>query len=79
MAASGERPSLSGRKVGHEVIAHGRSNSDTMAGMEEADEAAYIAGVTSKIAAVEGKPPGGWASPWLAETLQTPDLLHEAG
>jgi allantoinase len=67
------------RAARHEVIAHGRSNSDTMAGMAEAEEAAYIAGVTSKIATVEGSPPGGWASPWIAETLQTPDLLHEAG
>jgi peptidoglycan/xylan/chitin deacetylase (PgdA/CDA1 family) len=67
------------RAAGHEVIAHGRSNSDIMAGMAEAEEAAYIASVTSKIAAVEGTPPGGWASPWIAETLQTPDLLHEAG
>ncbi len=67
------------RKAGHEVIAHGRSNSDTMAGMAESEEAAYIAGVTGHIAQVEGKPPGGWASPWIAETLRTPDLLQEAG
>jgi allantoinase len=67
------------RAAGHEIIAHGRSNSDTMAGMAEAEEAAYIAGVTSRIAAVEGQPPGGWASPWIAETQRTPDLLQEAG
>jgi peptidoglycan/xylan/chitin deacetylase (PgdA/CDA1 family) len=67
------------RAAGHEVIAHGRSNSDTMAGMEEAEEKSYIAGVTARIAQMEGKPPGGWASPWIAETRQTPDLLQEAG
>ena len=27
----------------------------------------------------EGQPPAGWLSPWIAETLHTPDLLQEAG
>jgi len=67
------------RKAGHEIIAHGRSNSDILAGMSEAEEAAYISGVTDRIARVEGAAPRGWASPWIAETLATPDLLDEAG
>jgi peptidoglycan/xylan/chitin deacetylase (PgdA/CDA1 family) len=67
------------RKAGHEIIAHGRSNSDIMAGMCEAEEATYIRAVTDRIVMAEGKPPAGWSSPWIAETPVTPDLLQEAG
>lgn len=67
------------RKAGHEIIAHGHSNSDIMAGLSEAEEAAYIEQISSRIARVEGARPAGWASPWIAETMVTPDLLHEAG
>jgi peptidoglycan/xylan/chitin deacetylase (PgdA/CDA1 family) len=67
------------RRAGHEIIAHGHSNSDMMATMSEAEEADYIARVTGRIAETEGQPPHGWASPWIAETLNTPDLLQEAG
>ena len=67
------------RKAGHEVIAHGRSNSESMAEMGEAQEAAYIRAVTDRILRAEGKKPGGWSSPWMGETLSTPDLLQEAG
>jgi peptidoglycan/xylan/chitin deacetylase (PgdA/CDA1 family) len=66
-------------KAGHEIIAHGHSNSDMMAGMTEAEERAYIGKVTGHIAAAEGAPPRGWASPWIAETIATPDLLQESG
>ena len=57
------------RKAGHEVIAHGRSNSESMAGMGEAEEAAYIQAVTDRIFCAEAKKPGGWSSPWMAEDL----------
>jgi peptidoglycan/xylan/chitin deacetylase (PgdA/CDA1 family) len=67
------------RKAGHEIIAHGASNSHVLSGMSEPMEAAYIRGVTERIAKVEGVRPQGWASPWIAETLVTPDLLQEAG
>jgi allantoinase len=67
------------RMAGCELIAHGYSNSDTMAGMAEADEAAYIRKVAAQIQGNTGKPPTGWSSPWIAETALTPDLLQEAG
>jgi peptidoglycan/xylan/chitin deacetylase (PgdA/CDA1 family) len=66
-------------EAGCELIAHGYSNSDTLAGLSEADEAAYLRSVAAQIQAVTGKPPGGWSSPWIAETGSTPDLLQEAG
>jgi allantoinase len=64
---------------GCEMIAHGYSNSETMAGMEETVQLEYLRRVAAQIARGAGKAPEGWASPWLAETLQTPDLLHESG
>jgi peptidoglycan/xylan/chitin deacetylase (PgdA/CDA1 family) len=67
------------RVAGCEFIAHGYSNSDTLAGLSEAAEAAYVQGVSSQIEAAVGLRPQGWASPWIAETLRTPDLLSESG
>ena len=65
--------------AGCEMIAHGYSNSDSLAGMAEAEEASYIANVASQIAEATGSRPRGWASPWIAETMVTPDLLQESG
>jgi len=65
--------------AGHELIGHGRSNSDTMAGMDDATQAAYLRSVDERIAQASGVPTRGWASPWLAETPTTPDLLQELG
>jgi peptidoglycan/xylan/chitin deacetylase (PgdA/CDA1 family) len=67
------------RTAGCEFIAHGYSNSDTLAGMSEADESAYVHRVASQMAAAIGTRPLGWASPWIAETLSTPDILSEQG
>jgi peptidoglycan/xylan/chitin deacetylase (PgdA/CDA1 family) len=67
------------RARGCEIVAHGRSNSDTMAGMSQAEERDYIAGVTAAIARAEGAPPRGWASPWIAETPTTPESLQANG
>jgi peptidoglycan/xylan/chitin deacetylase (PgdA/CDA1 family) len=65
--------------AGCEMVAHGISNSDTLNGMAEATEAAYLASVRDAIKAREGRPPLGWSSPWLAQTPNTLDLLKEAG
>jgi peptidoglycan/xylan/chitin deacetylase (PgdA/CDA1 family) len=67
------------RAAGCEFVAHGYSNSDTLAGMSEADESRYVDDVASQIAAATGTRPLGWASPWIAETLHTPDILGELG
>ncbi len=67
------------RAGGCEIVAHGRSNSDTMSGMSEEAERAYVAGVTSSINAHEGRAPAGWASPWIAETPTTPETLVGCG
>ncbi|WP_102109660.1 polysaccharide deacetylase family protein [Oceaniglobus roseus] len=67
------------RAAGCEVIGHGISNSDTLAEMPPEAEARYLDAVASRIAAEEGARPGGWSSPWLAQTDLTADLLKEAG
>jgi peptidoglycan/xylan/chitin deacetylase (PgdA/CDA1 family) len=67
------------RAAGCEIVAHGYSNSETLADRGETSEAAYISEVTETILREEGAAPRGWSSPWIAETLATPDLLAEAG
>ncbi len=67
------------RRLGAEMVGHGLTNSDTRAGRDEADEAAYLKAVADRITAHEGAPPRGWSSPWLAQTEHTFDLLGEAG
>jgi allantoinase len=62
-----------------EFIAHGYSNSDTLAGLSEAQEAEYLRRVAHQIRQATGHSPTGWASPWIAETPQTPDVLQECG
>jgi allantoinase len=64
---------------GCEMVAHGISNSDTLAGLAEQPQLEYLRRVQAQIARATGQPPQGWAGPWLAETLQTPDLLQESG
>ena len=64
---------------GCELIAHGYSNSDTLQGLTEPEEAQYLRRVARQIQDFGGQPPAGWSSPWIAETEHTPDLLQEAG
>ncbi|MEV8467666.1 polysaccharide deacetylase family protein [Fluviibacterium sp. DFM31] len=74
-------PDLVARMVadGHEIAAHGRSNSESLADCSAEEEAVVIAEVTARIAEASGQRPQGWLSPWLAETRITPDLLQEDG
>jgi len=67
------------REDGAEVAAHGRTNSEAQAGLDEAAERALIRDATDTIARHESRPPAGWLGPWIAETERTPDLLQEAG
>jgi len=64
---------------GCELIAHGYSNSDTLQGLSEPEEADYLRRVGRQIEQFAGSAPSGWSSPWIAETDRTPDLLQEAG
>lgn len=66
-------------RAGSEFIAHGHSNSDSLNGMAEEEETAYVTTVADRIEAATGKRPLGWASPWIAETPKTPEILVGAG
>lgn len=67
------------RAAGAEVVGHGISNSDSLAGMDPGTERRYVEAVASEIGRNEGAPPGGWSSPWLAHTPSTVDSLAAAG
>jgi peptidoglycan/xylan/chitin deacetylase (PgdA/CDA1 family) len=67
------------RDAGAEMVGHGISNSDSLAGLDPEDEADYLDGVAQRIDKEEGGRPGGWSSPWLAHTADTPRLLVETG
>lgn len=67
------------QEAGCELIAHGRSNSDSLAGRSPEDERAYLASVRERIESRGAVAPLGWSSPWLTQTQNTVDLLAECG
>jgi peptidoglycan/xylan/chitin deacetylase (PgdA/CDA1 family) len=64
---------------GDELIGHGHSNAERQGTLNEAGERALLAHCRSRIATESGQAPDGWLSPWISETLRTPDLLAETG
>jgi allantoinase len=67
------------RERGYDVVAHGRTNSESQRGMWEVDEKRLIDDATHTIMKHEGAPPQGWLGGSVAETGVTLDLLKEAG
>ena len=67
------------RDRGDEIVAHGRTNSETQDSLAEKDEFELIAETTKRITEEEGRPPEGWLGPWISETMKTPDILQENG
>ncbi len=66
-------------KRGDELIGHGHTNSERQGTLSEADERALLEDCRSRIAHESGRPPLGWLSPWISESVLTPDLLVETG
>lgn len=64
---------------GDELIAHGHTNAERQAGMNEAQERALLADCRARIASESGGAPSGWLSPWISESLSTPHLLAGTG
>lgn len=62
-----------------ELIAHGRTNSESQNEFDEPGEVALIAQSRERLAGVFGEHPTGWLGPWIAQSPVTPDLLAEAG
>jgi allantoinase len=67
------------RDRGDEIVGHGRTNSERQSVLDRGQEAELIAEATRILTQAERVAPKGWLSPWIAESLQTPDLLAEAG
>lgn len=67
------------RDRGDEIVGHGRTNSERQSVLDRAQETALIAEATGILTDAEMMKPKGWLSPWIAESLDTPDLLAEAG
>ena len=67
------------RRRGDEMVGHGRTNAERQSTLPEDEERRLIAECTRRMTAEEGRAPGGWLSPWIAESHATPDLLREAG
>jgi peptidoglycan/xylan/chitin deacetylase (PgdA/CDA1 family) len=67
------------RSSGAAIVAHGRTNSESQAGLDEPAERALIEEARATIARHAGMAPAGWLGPWIAETERTPDILQAAG
>ena len=64
---------------GDELIGHGHSNAERQGDYAEAGERALLMRCAARIAAECGTAPAGWLSPWISESVLTPDLLAETG
>lgn len=74
-------PELVSAMVQHEyeLIGHGHSNAERQGGLPEAAERELLARCRSLMQTQSGQVPEGWLSPWVSESLLTPDLLAETG
>ncbi|MFY9513121.1 MAG: polysaccharide deacetylase family protein [Rubrivivax sp.] len=62
------------RARGDELVAHGHTNAERQGGFTEADERALLLQCRERLGGA-----AGWLSPWISESLHTPDLLAETG
>jgi allantoinase len=67
------------RQRGDEFIGHGHTNAERQNSGDTDTERRLLADCRDRIAAMEGRPPRGWLSPWIAESAATPDLLAACG
>ena len=66
-------------KRGDELIGHGHTNSERQADFSAADERKLLRDCRRKIKKESKQNVTGWLSPWISESLATPDLLAETG
>jgi len=64
---------------GDELIGHGHSNSVRQSTLSPELERELLIGCRDRIAQHSGTAPAGWLSPWISESLTTPDALAETG
>jgi allantoinase len=64
---------------GDEIVGHGRTNGERQIDMSFDQERACIQEVSQKIFDREGVRPKGWLAPYISQTVDSLDLLKEAG
>ncbi len=64
---------------GDEIVGHGRTNGERQIDMSFDQERACIQQVSQKIFDQEGVRPKGWLAPYISQTVDSLDLLKEAG
>ena len=64
---------------GDELVGHGHTNSERQGVLSEAAERTLLQECRGKIKTESGQAISGWLSPWISESLVTPDLLAETG
>lgn len=66
-------------KRGDELVGHGHSNAERQGVLDEASERALLQTCRERMHKESGQAAAGWLSPWISESLRTPDLLAETG
>jgi allantoinase len=64
---------------GDELIGHGHTNAERQGTWSEAEERRLLIACRARIERESGIAPTGWLSPWISESMHTPDLLAETG
>ena len=64
---------------GDELVGHGHSDAERQRALNEADERALLQQCRARVQTESAQAPAGWLSPWISESLLTPDLLAETG
>lgn len=64
---------------GYELVGHGHTNAERQGTLDEDEERALLEQSQTLITHNSGTAPKGWLSPWISESLVTPDLLVETG
>ena len=64
---------------GDELVGHGHTNSERQSVLGQDAERTLLLECRQKIQAESGQTIAGWLSPWISESLATPDLLAETG
>ena len=64
---------------GDELVGHGHTNAERQASFPVEQERALLAACRARISAQSGVEARGWLSPWISESMATPDLLAETG
>ena len=64
---------------GDELVGHGHSNAERQGVLDEATERELLSACRERMLSCSGQAPAGWLSPWISESLATPDLLVETG